>query len=1032
MINVSNEFRSLMKQRTDFIPEAQITLTDDTVLNISTPELLSPNSLTDAANASGLPIGEAICRTLQLTLENGDDQYEEYSFLGAKIRMKLRFALSETTERIDYGKFTVTEPEEYGTKVTLVAKDDMYKADRKFVPPPLPTTAGAMLSYTCNLCGIPLSSANFRNSSFQIDSISNADMTCREVIGHIAAIAVGNARINRGGSLEIISYSFPSSYGDYEDGDTDICVLEDWINSPNWFMENVEITAVEMTYGKNLETEITVRKPKNGQDTYVLTFSNPLVAGHEEGFLANIWNVLEHASFMPFSGDHISYPIAEFMDPCVLIDHRRRVRYSVITDVDFSFLGSTTFKNSAKSPERNSSQYQSSENRSYQRAKRLVDDTRGLFDEYYRNLEEQVTEAPGYYVTREPQQDGSVIFYAHNKPTIEESEVLWKKTALTWSVSTSRDEQGNRIWNAGIQADGNAVLRILTAEGVNADWINAGTFTVQDTSGNIVFQASKDTHSVFINSQYAQIGETQLSTKSVNSLISDTEGYADTAANDALSDANTYTDGKLVNYYTQTEVDQAFSVAAGNVTSQIQQITRSVSSTYETKTDAQQKLTDAKDYTTTQLRDYVTTTTFSTFQQSVGSFELTVSSTYETKTDATTKLNDAKQYTDSQVTTAKSEIKETTDSIEASVTSIEEEIHELNYVLDPNFEDISGCWYLSDPEGIYQATYDNKSCCAINYWVVSASNVLIRALNPIQLYKATDVKIKCSLKSPDEDEADTTTSSRITIALWNISSGYYQVRKSVDVPFGEWYDLDHTFSNVPAGEYYLQIYVTTAGTADGVYLTNVSAVASNSTLKDYYYSAIKLTTDTIESTVKKGDFGSYLTQYYDRVILAFNDQAQYTELAQGYIAFYDQQKIASKQRMKLDEEGTHFYRDGYSLGYLGSTYWSTDPTHKGLAINLEPQGKFISFGYKASASATDYTAIFAFSQANSIYTEYGLHLVVPTYITKKLTVDDVEVGGKLTLHNSIEFSNGQKPMSGSVNIGGSQVQIRQGLILSVT
>ena len=57
---------------------------------------------------------------------------------------------------------------------------------------------------------------------------------------------------------------------------------------------------------------------------------------------------------------------------------------------------------------------------------------------------------------------------------------------------------GGKTWNAGTLVDGTTITKILNAIGINADWINAGAFTVKDPDGNIMFRADTATGHVDI------------------------------------------------------------------------------------------------------------------------------------------------------------------------------------------------------------------------------------------------------------------------------------------------------------------------------------------------------------------------------------------------------------------------------------------------------------------------------------------------------------------------------------------------------
>jgi hypothetical protein len=79
--------------------------------------------------------------------------------------------------------------------------------------------------------------------------------------------------------------------------------------------------------------------------------------------------------------------------------------------------------------------------------------------------------ALGFYLSSVKQADGSTIEYMSDKPNLLESQIIWKRTLDGFAISTD----GGKTWGAGFTSDGNAVIKILTALGINAEWINAGT-----------------------------------------------------------------------------------------------------------------------------------------------------------------------------------------------------------------------------------------------------------------------------------------------------------------------------------------------------------------------------------------------------------------------------------------------------------------------------------------------------------------------------------------------------------------------------
>lgn len=75
----------------------------------------------------------------------------------------------------------------------------------------------------------------------------------------------------------------------------------------------------------------------------------------------------------------------------------------------------------------------------------------------------------GVFKTEKVMEDGSTVFYMHDKPNLSDSMNIWKMTGDAFAVSSD----GGETWNAGLDVSGNAVLNILSVIGIDASWINA-------------------------------------------------------------------------------------------------------------------------------------------------------------------------------------------------------------------------------------------------------------------------------------------------------------------------------------------------------------------------------------------------------------------------------------------------------------------------------------------------------------------------------------------------------------------------------
>ena len=109
-------------------------------------------------------------------------------------------------------------------------------------------------------------------------------------------------------------------------------------------------------------------------------------------------------------------------------------------------------------------------------------------------------------MTVEPQDDGSNIYYAHNKPTLEESDIVWKFTAEAIGISMD----GGKTYPYGLNINGELIARLLYAEGINASYINAGALVVRDTNGKIIFSADIDNNQIVIDGASVRIGASHL------------------------------------------------------------------------------------------------------------------------------------------------------------------------------------------------------------------------------------------------------------------------------------------------------------------------------------------------------------------------------------------------------------------------------------------------------------------------------------------------------------------------------------------
>lgn len=451
------------------------------------------------------------------------------------------------------------------------------------------------------------------------------------------------------------------------------------------------------------------------------------------------------------------------------------------------------------------------------------------------------------------------------------------------------------------------------------------------------------------------------------------KGYADTVG----AGAKSYTDEKLKKYVTTTEMNTAISQTAEQIKTEASKTYTSFQYVDETAGNlASEAETNAKGYA-----DKVGTGANS-YADTVGTNAKNYADTKANKA-----LTDAKADTDEKLKKYVTQVSMNTaidQSAESVKTYAKKAVNELkhNYVENGTFEsgNLDG-WYLSDSNNIKAAN------------VEYLGNVAKITRGTSNIYMRQSWKLKAgtyTLRFKAAADLRSISKARVRVSLDGTS--VYTGKGALDDEKFYEYETEITISSAGTKYIYVYNYVdnTTVYIKDievlGKYEDHAEAqftVANDAIeaevkraegIEDELRSAIQVNANKITSKVEKGDMGSYITQYYNNVLIAFNKSSKYVQISAGQIAIYNGEVTAKGKRAVFDQNGNSFYRDNYFVGRIGTNEWKDNSTHKGLSFDLEYQGKYMAWAQKESSGATSYDTILCYSRANSIYTEKGLHL----------------------------------------------------------
>lgn len=512
MISASAEFREALRQGANVVNYADITFRDGTELELTPADFMISGgcNIEDATSDGTFTVGSAIGKRITVTLANHEKQFSDYDFYKASFVVYCGIKIGNNVEKVRKGTYYVVEPETPGDIIQFSGVDAMHFFDKPYdTNLQYPATLQNILSDACIKCGVEIGFTQFDNSSFQV-MVKPTDCTYREMVSWVAQIAGYNARVNNFGALELVwwkpqriveanvdggnfedyeAHDYVINGGDFTDysqatvydgGTFDDFASGAPLHSVKNFSigtDDIIITGVKVTTDETEYLEGT-------EDYCILVTDNELALGKEQEVAEYLFAKLGTMQFRVMSVQVLCNPLYEPFDNCILKD-REGVRYnSIINSVTYNTGGYTLLECRAEPPARNESYYSSTAARAVVKARRDMDEKLSSYDVAVQNMNRIAANALGYYTTNEDQPDGSRITYLHDRPTVETSQTIYKITADGFFVSVD----GGETYTAGFDAQGNAIVNILSAIGIRFDWARGGTLLLggeNNTNGEI-------------------------------------------------------------------------------------------------------------------------------------------------------------------------------------------------------------------------------------------------------------------------------------------------------------------------------------------------------------------------------------------------------------------------------------------------------------------------------------------------------------------------------------------------------------------
>lgn len=397
----------------------------------------------------------------------------------------------------------VEQPEDETVTIDLTCEDNMRKFDRNYSDSKLkyPATRGQIIRDACEVCGVTLQTTSFDRDDYIVQiRPDNEALTFRQVLQWVAQIGCQWLRCDEYGRLCVKWYDTEKT--DAQKIDTTYGFTPQHTD--------VVITGIQVTEYSDSSNE----EPESymvGTQGYVLAISdNKLIRkGDGQTIASMIAEKCVGMVFRPFESECPTDVALEAGDAITIEDRNGNLYNTYLTTTTLQPGSGQKIACNAKSAAKNSTVRYGQLTQVYVEARKLVKKEQTARERAIQNLEESLSIGSGLFATYVKQEDGSTISYFHDKAKLEDSKNVIKITAEAIGVSND----GGKTYPFGFQLTGTMIAKLLYAEGINANFINAGALTIKDRQENIIFSVNMDTNSVYINPEYLMIGDVSLSDK---------------------------------------------------------------------------------------------------------------------------------------------------------------------------------------------------------------------------------------------------------------------------------------------------------------------------------------------------------------------------------------------------------------------------------------------------------------------------------------------------------------------------------------
>lgn len=460
MYDLTDAAKNAIAAEKPYTAKATIYLADLTEIELTEADLVNTGFAYSAQVLSGEKFvpGSVCASSVTLTLNNIEGKFSQYNFYGAEFvpYIACRPLDGDAIDWLQLPRYTIIDPVVSNSEIVeLLGYDNIYKLSAAYDGGlSFPATLKEIVQYCCSKCNLVLNTNSFPLDSFEVQrEVDLTDATYQQIMSYVAAIAGCWVSINRQGQVVLDWFS-----------DTPMHTIgKDRMLTVSAQSDDVEITGVrvkamgtEQDYGETFMV---------GTEGYVLEFSdNPFIQENTAQTVAqSLASKLNGMTLRPMTVEIIPDISVEVGD-CFTADGVKGYLTS------FSYTINDRMKLQCKAESAPVAKLKTFSNNVITQIKQnaIVHEQLGAYDLNVQEMNKLAANTMGFYYTQEEQDDGSIIAYWHDKPSLTESTIIYKQGIDGFFLS----QDGGKTYTTGRDSQGNAVVNILSAIGIQASWLN--------------------------------------------------------------------------------------------------------------------------------------------------------------------------------------------------------------------------------------------------------------------------------------------------------------------------------------------------------------------------------------------------------------------------------------------------------------------------------------------------------------------------------------------------------------------------------